>query len=212
MPHTEHPHAYAHIDPLRIKFLERQELRSQRWVASNTSPTIRSIGSQSAYGASPERILSSNSSVLSSQSTLISPSLLPIVSYTITKEKFPPTYTFRNPEGVTLFCQQSLFLLLISSLLGYKMFQQNVVGKELLCFPLTECIKSRNVNSKSNLLESDLQYMRLWRSWDTHTITMMYYQNQLLPPRYVQYSSKKQSRSLVRANKIELTIQSNLFV
>lgn len=212
MPHTEPPHAYAHKDPLRIKFLERQELRSQRWVSSSTSPSIRSIGSQSTYGTSPETLLPSNASVRSSQCTLVSPSLLPIVSYTINKEKFPPTYTFRNPEGVNVVVGNRYPLLLISSLLGYKKFQQNVVGKELLCYPLTECIESRNVDSKSKLLESDLQYVRLWRSWDTHTITMMYYQNQLRPPRYVQYSSKKQSRSLVRANKIELTIQSNLFV
>lgn len=108
MPHTEPPHAYAHKDPLRIKFFERQELRSQRWVSSNTSPSIRSIGSQSAYGTSPESPLPSNASVRSSQSTLVSPSLLPIVSYTINKEKVPPTYIFRNPEGVNVVCRQSL--------------------------------------------------------------------------------------------------------
>ncbi|MCJ1348819.1 hypothetical protein MMC31_007052 [Peltigera leucophlebia] len=169
MPHTEPPHAYAYIDPLRIKFLECQELRSQRWVSSNASPSIRSISSQSAYGASPETLLPSDASVYSSQSTLGSPSLLPVVSYTMTKEKFPPTYTFRSPEG-------------------YKKFQQNVVGKELLCYPHTECVESQNLGSKSKLLESDLQYVRLWRSWDTHSITMTYYQNQLRPPRYVQYS------------------------
>lgn len=106
MPHTEPPEAYAHIDPLRIKFLERQELRSQRWVSSNISPTIQSIGSQSAYGSSPDTLLSSNASVCSSQGTLGSPSLLPALSYTMIKEKFHPTYTLRNPEGIDLICRQ----------------------------------------------------------------------------------------------------------
>lgn len=104
------------------------------------------------------------------------------------------------------------YLLLIHLLLGYEKFQENVVGKELLCYPLTDGVESQNMGSKSKLLESDLQYVRLWRSWDTHAITMTYYQNKLRPPRYVQYNSKKQSRSLVRAMKVELTIQSNPFV
>lgn len=106
MPHTEPPDAYAHIDPLRIKFLERQELRSQRWVSSNISPSIQSMGSQSAYGSSPETLHSSNASVCSSQITLGSPSLLPGPSYTMTKENFPPTYTLRNPEGMYVIRRQ----------------------------------------------------------------------------------------------------------
>lgn len=103
-------------------------------------------------------------------------------------------------------------ILLILLFLDYKQFQQNVVGKELLCYSLTDCVQSQNLDTKSKLLESDLQYVRLWRSWDTHTIMMTYYQNKLRPPRYVQYSSKKQSQSFFKASKAKLTNQSNAFV
>lgn len=84
-----------------------------------------------------------------------------------------------------------LFLLMIElKYLDYKLFQEIVVGKELLLNAPIDSITSKSIGGSETRTESELQYLRLWMSDDLQTI--MYFANHSIPAGlYMEHNSEK---------------------
>ena len=104
IPHSEHPQAYEYQKIFRVKFLEPQQLTSQRWLSSPMSAaSIGSGGTSSTRSASVSSVCGtpdtfpSSASIISSMS-IGSPSLSARACRFVDETNYPK-YEFRHEEG-----------------------------------------------------------------------------------------------------------------
>ncbi|KAL9064336.1 MAG: hypothetical protein Q9161_008936 [Pseudevernia consocians] len=182
--HSEHPQAYGSIPKHTVKFIERYSLKSQR-IPSERQPLDAPVI------LSPSLTPASSAASVASSRSLGSPVLI-ANSGALKEESRCQMYDFENRDD-------------------YRRFQEMLMGADVrlqLQIPVQSITANKYVESKPSK-ESELQYLRLWRSGGRQTL--MYFANLLkdkhgAPGKYREYKmenlrpaeSKSKSKTTIR--------------